>query len=124
MWRLPSNVILPVCLLAGCAADPLLPGGDGIILSKEAAPEGCEFLAEVQGKQGNLWTTNFTSDANLINGARNNLRNAALDLNANYVKIETESFSHNTADDSIGGTFSAVVIGNAFSCSDEVLAAR
>ncbi len=54
-------------------------------LSKESAPEGCEFLDEVQGTQGNFWTAKFTSDANLIMGARNNLRNAALALRANYV---------------------------------------
>lgn len=124
MSRMPFSTILPLCLLLGCAADPLLPGGENIMLSKEAAPEGCEFLGEVQGEQGNLLTANFTSDANLINGARNNLRNAALALRANYVKIETESFSHNTADDSLGGTYSAVVIGNAYSCKDKVLAAR
>lgn len=124
MWKRSLTSVLPLCLLFGCAADPLLPGGQDIVLSKEAAPAGCEFLAEVQGEQGNFWTTNFTSDANLINGARNNLRNEALALNANYVKIETESFSHNTADDSIGGTFSAVVIGNAFRCKDEVLVTR
>ena len=124
MWKRPFNVLLPLCLLIGCAADPIQPGGDDILLSKEAAPDGCEYLDEVQGSQGNFWTANFTSDTNLIMGARNNLRNAALALRANYVKIETESFSHNTSDDSLGGTYSAVVIGNAYRCPDEVLAIR
>ena len=124
MWKQSLNVVLPLCLLLGCAADPIQPGGESILLSKEAAPVGCEFLDEVQGTQGNFWTANFTSDANLIMGARNNLRNAALALRANYVKIETESFSHNTADDSLGGTYSAVVIGNAYRCPGEVLAVR
>lgn len=124
MWKRAPIALFPLYLLIGCAADPLLPGGESIVLSKEAAPEGCEFLSEVQGTQGNLWTTNFTSDANLINGARNNLRNEALALRANYVKIETESFSHNTADDSVGGTFSAVVIGNAYRCDDEFFVAQ
>lgn len=110
-------------LLAACAAKPLLPGGEIVVLSKEPAPAECEFLGEVQGKQGNFWTADFTSDANLINGARNELRNAAHAMNANYVKIETESISHNTADHSLGGAFSAVVIGNAYRCSEEVLAA-
>jgi hypothetical protein len=92
------------------------------LLSKEAAPEGCEFVGEVQGSQGNFWTAEFTSDAALINGARNELRNAAHALQANYVKIETESFSSNTADNSLGGTYSAVVIGNAYKCSKELVA--
>lgn len=124
MKRLFVNVLAPVFLLVGCAAKPLLPGGENVVLSKEPAPAGCEFLGEVQGKQGNFWTADFTSDANLINGARNEVRNAAQAISANYVKIETESISHNTADHSLGGAYSAVVIGNAYRCSAEVLAAR
>ena len=116
------KAILPFFLLAGCAASPLVPGGNTILLSKEAAPEVCEFLGEVQGTQGNFWTAEFTSDANLINGARNQVRNAAHALGADYVKIETESFSHNTALDSLGGTYSAVVIGNAYRCGNELVA--
>ncbi len=124
MTRQSLKSILPFFLLAGCAASPLLPGGDTIFLSKEAAPEVCEFLGEVQGTQGNFWTAEFTSDANLINGARNEVRNVAYALGADYVKIETESFSHNTANDSLGGTYSAVVIGNAYRCGKELVAVR
>lgn len=123
MKRPSVFVVAPVCLLIGCAAKPLLPDGGNVVLSKEPAPGGCEFLGEVQGTQGNFWTAEFTSDAELINGARNEMRNAAYSLGANYVKIETESFSHNTADDSLGGMYSAVVIGNAYNCSDKLLAA-
>ncbi len=124
MLRLYCKSVFAMILLVGCAAKPLLHGGESIILSKEPSPAECEFLGEVQGNQGNFWTATFTSDADLINGARNEVRNAAYALHANYVKIETESFSHNTADDSLGGTYSAVVIGNAFRCSDEALAMR
>jgi len=124
MTRPSPKAILPICLLAGCAASPLTPGGDTVLLSKEPAPETCEFLGEVQGTQGNFWTADFTSDANLINGARNELRNAAYAMHADYVKIETESFSHNTADRSLGGTYSAVVIGNAYRCGESALAGR
>jgi len=124
MSRQFLKAILPVCLLAGCAASPLTTGGDAILLSKESAPEVCEFLGEVQGTQGNFWTAEFTSDSNLINGARNEVRNAAYALGADYVKIETESFSHNTADHSLGGTYSAVVIGNAYRCGREMVAVQ
>jgi len=122
MTRPSLKAILPFCLLFGCAASPLIPGGETILLSKEATPEACEFLGEVQGTQGNFWTADFTSDANLINGARNNMRNAAHALQADYVKIETESLSHNTADHALGGTYSAVVIGNAYRCGKELVA--
>lgn len=117
------TLVVPLCLLLGCAAKPLLPGGEQIVLSKDPAPDGCKLLGEVQGKQGNFWTAEFTSDADLINGARNEVRNAAHALHANYVKIETESFSHNTSDDSLGGMYSAVVIGNAYRCNAQTFAA-
>lgn len=111
-------------MLAACAAKPLVPGGTAIVLSKEPPAPGCQFLAEVRGTQGNFWTTEFTSDANLIVGARNELRNAAFGVRANYVKIESESFSDNTADDSLGGLYSAVVIGNAYYCEDAEFALK
>lgn len=118
------KIVLPLALLAGCAASPLEPGSGTVVLSKEPAHAECVFVGEVQGAQGNFWTADFTSDANLINGARNKLRNAANALTADYVKIETESLSHNTADHSLGGTYSAVVIGNAYRCGKELLAVR
>jgi len=121
MTRLSLKAIPPIFLLAGCAASPLIPGGETVLLSKEAAPEECVFLGEVQGTQGNFWTADFTSDSKLINGARNEVRNAAFALRADYVKIETESFSHNTSDLALGGTYSAVVIGNAYRCGKELL---
>ena len=117
------NCLLAVLLIvSGCAAKPLVPGGQNVVLSKEAPPTACVFIAEVQGSQGNFWTAEFTSDLDLINGARNEVRNSALTLRADYVKIETESFSHNTSDDSLGGTYSAVVIGNAYRCNTKALA--
>lgn len=122
MARPSLKAILPLCLLTACAASPLMPGGETVLLSKEPAPETCEFIGEVQGTQGNFLTADFTSDAKLINGARNEVRNAAYAMHADYVKIETESLSHNTADHSFGGTYSAVVIGNAYRCSQTVLA--
>lgn len=122
MTRPSLNAILPFCLLAGCAASPLMPGGETVLLSKEPAHADCVFLGEVQGSQGNFWTADLTSDSNLINGARNQMRNAAYELRANYVKIESESLSHNTSDHSLGGMYSAVIIGNAYRCSDELIA--
>ena len=118
------KAVVPVCLLVGCAAKPLLPGSEAVILSKEPAPAGCRYLGEVRGSQGNFWTAEFTSDANLVHGARNELRNSANEMLANYVQIVTESFSHNTAHESLGGTYSAVVIGNAFKCDDKDLFVR
>lgn len=115
---------IALVLLGACAAKPLLPGSEQIILSKAPPPAGCRYLAEVTGSQGNFWTAEFTGDADLIHGARNELRNNAMSLHANYVQIETESFSQNSAQDSLGGTYSAVIIGNAFNCTAESLLTR
>lgn len=104
-------------ILGGCAAKPMLPGSQAVVLSKNPPPAHCQFLGEVRGNQGNFWTAEFTSDADLIQGARNELRNAAITIGASYVQVETEVFSPNTADDSLGGTYSAVVIGNAYRCT-------
>lgn len=118
------SFVLTLVALSACAAKPLLPGSEQIVLSKEAPPTNCRYVAEVRGSQGNFWTAEFTADANLIHGARNELRNNAVSLGANYVVIETESFSHNTGNDSLGGTYSAVIIGNAYNCPAASLVTR
>lgn len=102
--------------LTACAAKQASPGAEKIYVSDHPPPPACRFAGEVRGSQGNFWTSDFTSDRNLLVGARNELRNQALSLGANYVMIETQSHSHNTARYSLGGTYASVVIGNAFVC--------
>ena len=118
MFKFYLKTVLPFCLLVGCAAKPILPGSEIVMLSKELAPAGCRYVGGVSGTQGNFLTADFTSDANLVHGARNQLRNTANAMRANYVQIVTESLSHNTADGGLGGTYSAVVIGNAYICDN------
>ena len=113
-----SAIVVSLLFLAGCAAKPVSPGAERIFVSEKPAPPGCMFLGEVQGSQGNFWTAEFTSDRNLLTGARNEMRNQALSLGANYVVIVTQSHSHNTSYYSLGGTFSSVIIGNAYRCPD------
>lgn len=115
-------IVLPaLALLSACAAKQTVPGADRIFVSEQPPPQGCRFVGEVTGSQGNFWTSDFTSDRNLLTGARNEMRNQALSLGANYVVIETQSHSHNTADLAIGGTYASVIIGNAYVCPDQVL---
>jgi hypothetical protein len=109
-------IMFSVALLSACAAKPIKPGAEKIYVSELPPPEGCVFLGEVQGSQGNFWTADFTSDRNLLTGARNEMRNQALALGANYVVIETQSHSHNTGQ-GIGGTYSSVIFGNALDAS-------
>ena len=108
-------------LLANCAAKQVNPGAERIFVSNQEPPPSCWYLGEVHGTQGNFWTAEFTSDRNLLTGARNEMRNQAQILGANYVLIETQSHSHNTANYSLGGTFSSVIIGNAYRCPEKDL---
>lgn len=114
-------VALLATLLAACAAKQASPGAEMVYVSEQPAPAGCRFVGEVQGSQGNFWTSEFTSDRNLLTGARNEMRNQALSLGANYIVVETQSHSHNTARYSLGGTYASVIIGNAFDCPEKSL---
>ena len=113
----PLAIALATSALAGCAAAPLQqPAAAQVIVTRNAPADDCEFVGEVLGSQGNFWTAEFTSDEDLIVGARNRLRDEAYAIGANYVQIELENQSHNTADLSAGGVFSSVIIGNGYSC--------
>lgn len=113
-----SMVLIVAALAAGCAAAPLQsPQAANVFVTRNAPESNCRFLGEVLGSQGNFWTAEFTSDNDLIVGARNRMRDRAFNLGANFVQIELENQSHNTADTSAGGVFSSTVIGNAYLCS-------
>ena len=115
MYKLTISGLI-ILFLAACAAKPTNPGAERVFVSNEDPPPDCIFMGEVQGSQGNFWTAEFTSDRNILTGARNEMRNQALSLGANYVMMETQSHSHNTAGHSLGGTFASVIIGNAYRC--------
>jgi hypothetical protein len=115
------SIIISSIFLAACAAKPASPGAEKLYVSNQRPPKGCVFVGEVQGSQGNFWTAEFTSDRNILSGARNEMRNQALSLGANYVMVEIQSNSHNTARPSLGGTYASVIIGNAFACPGNLL---
>lgn len=113
-------IVFLIALVSACAAKPTNPGAEKIYVSELAPPEDCLFVGEVQGSQGNFWTADFTSDRRLLTGARNEMRNQAQLMGANYVMIETQSHSHNTAGFALGGSYSSVIIGNAFTCHEKL----
>jgi len=120
MTRLLTSLVLMSALFAGCAAAPLqTPAAATILVTRSSPQDSCRFVGEVLGSQGNFWTAEFTGDAELIRGARNRMRDKAYSLGANYVQIELENQSHNTADLSSGGVYSSVVIGNAYHCPEQ-----
>ena len=111
-------ILALIVFLPACASKPAIPGADRIFVSYKEPPPDCRFVGEVQGSQGNFWTADFTSDRNILTGARNEMRNGALSLGANYVVVQTESHSQNTSDHSLGGTYASVIIGNAYACPE------
>jgi hypothetical protein len=83
---LPIALIL--ALLGGCAANPLSPNAQRVrIVTNE--PTGCDYLGEATGNQGNFFTGDWTSNANLETGARNDLKNQAAQMGGNTVQLLT-----------------------------------
>jgi len=118
--RLFNRLIISLALSSavfGCAAAPLqIPEAANVLVTRNSPADDCRFVGEVLGSQGNFWTAEFTSDEDLIIGARNRMRDRAYQMGVNYVQIELENQSHNTADLSAGGVFSSVIIGNGYDC--------
>lgn len=72
--------------LVACSANPLLPDASTVrIVTTE--PTGCNYLGEATGNQGNFFTGGWTSNANLEEGARNELKNSAFKLGGNTVVL-------------------------------------
>lgn len=79
-----------VSAFLACAAIPLHPNAHRVIATKSPAPKGCKFLGAIVGSQGDFLSGGFTSNKNMAEGAMNDLRNKAAQMNANYVQLETD----------------------------------
>ncbi|USE37013.1 DUF4156 domain-containing protein [Endozoicomonas sp. SCSIO W0465] len=100
--------------LFGCAAKETMPAAMSVELVNEP-PDGskCQFLAEIVGSQGNWFIGDFTSNKNLVIGARNELRNQAYNLGANVVYIQ--DMKNTNAYGSLGTT-NTTAVGKAYRC--------
>lgn len=103
--------ILIVAGLSACAAKGLDPGAERVMLSNAAPSDDCVYLGEVHGGQGNFVTDGITSTKSLVKGSRNDMRNQAHKLGANYVHIQQIA-----QDTSEGGGGKIGMAGNAFDC--------
>jgi hypothetical protein len=100
--------------LFGCAAKPVLPEAQSIEIVTEAPDRSkCQLLGEVTGSQGNWFTGDFTSNKNLVIGARNELRNEALKLGGNLVHVQ--DMKNTNAWGSLGTT-NTTAIGKVYRC--------
>jgi len=71
---------------SGCMATQLQTGAENVRLVR-TTPRNCERVADVMGHQGNLLTGDFTSPADLDDGARSDLLNHAYRAGANVVQV-------------------------------------
>ncbi len=109
--------------LIGCSAIQLRPEAARVIVSRNAAPKGCKFIASVTGSQGDFFRGGYTSNKNLAEGAMNDLKNQASDLGANYVQLETNQAGVTGSGGSYGGGGGGMAqtdvtnTGNAYRCN-------
>ena len=89
------SVLLFVLMTAGCAATPLKPGAELVRVTHVEPTSGCKWLGDVTGSQGDSFTGQYTTNANLETGARNDLKNKAAALGGNLVVLITERVGRN-----------------------------
>src|SRR5687768_2826177 len=102
-----------VLLLVGCSAISTTKEGKSVELVTEKPPGNCKPLGDVVGSQGNWFTGDYTSNKNLLIGARNDLRNKAAGMGGNYVWVQDSS---NTNAWRSKGTSNTTVLGVVYHC--------
>lgn len=108
-------------LLFGCAAIQLAPGAEQVRITN-SEPQGCQLLGEVVGSQGNAVSGAWTSNDNLVMGARNDLKNKAAALGGNVVHLLSNTTGQSWGQNG-GGTTSSHLMGAAYRCPDAGAAA-
>lgn len=110
-------------LLAGCSAQQLKPGADKIRVF-QTEPKGCKYLGEATGNQGNFLSGGWTSNENLETGARNTLKNKAMEMGGNAVAILTNRAGNTGSFGQYGGGMSqtnVTLAGTVYNCPENVL---
>jgi starvation-inducible outer membrane lipoprotein len=100
-------------LLAGCSAIEATPAGAAVELVNDRPQGKCKALGETVGSQGNWFTGDYTSNKNLMIGARNDLRNQAAAMGGNIVHVQNLS---NTNSHVGLGTTNTTVVGMVYNC--------
>ncbi|MDE1462864.1 DUF4156 domain-containing protein [Spartinivicinus poritis] len=109
-----SLVFTSLLALTGCSANKVLPQASNIELVNIAPNfSKCSYLGEVVGSQGNWFTGDFTSNENLMVGARNELKNEAFKLGGNIVYVQ--ELRNTNAHQSLGTT-NTTAIGKVYKC--------
>ena len=108
-------LLISVFTLGGCSANQVIPQArDMEIVNEKPNKTKCKFLGEVVGSQGNWFTGDYTSNKNLVIGARNELRNEAYKLGGNVIYIQ--DMKNTNAYGSLGTT-NTTAIGKVYNCN-------
>lgn len=105
--------LLSVVLLVGCSAISTTREGKSVELVTVKPPGNCKSLGDIVGSQGNWITGDYTSNKNLLIGARNDLRNQAAEMGGNFVWVQD---SNNTNAWGSTGTTNTTVLGVVYRC--------
>ncbi len=116
-------------LILGCAATNLNGNATNVLVSNDhKAPNGCKYLGQVVGNQGNMVTGEWTSNQNMAIGAMNDLRNKAAEKGGNYVQLLTNQAGNTgsgSMSDGIGGggyeQTNVTNIGNVYDCPESAI---
>jgi hypothetical protein len=118
-------ILILIGLICSCASIETDPKGRRVIASSNPAPKGCRYLGDVTGNQGNYFTGGWTSNRNLERGARNDMKNEAAKIGANYVEIiNSRSGTTGSYNAGFGGSMTETNVtysGNAYYCPSRLI---
>ena len=101
-----------IVLMSGCAATPIREGAAVEIVNEK--PQGnCKALGEIIGSQGNWVSGGWTSNSNIMAGARNDLRNKAAAMGGTVVYVQNVS---NASAWGSTGTTNTTIVGVVYRC--------
>jgi hypothetical protein len=106
-------VCAAIILLSACSAIQPTPQGALVELVNDRPQGNCTALGETIGSQGNFFTGDYTSNKNLMIGARNDLRNQAANMGGNLVHVQNVS---NASAHGSRGTSNTTVVGMVYNC--------
>lgn len=111
------TAIVIAASLSACSAIKTMPTAQTVELSNAQPSGSCQYVGEALGSQGNWFTGDYTSNQNLMAGARNDLRNKAAAMGGNYVWIQNVS---NAQAHGAMGTSNTTTVGNVYRCTGGV----
>ena len=111
-----------VTTLAACSSVAVQPQASGVRLTHNEPGKECTFLGDVTGSQGDFFTGAFTSNADLETGARNDIKNKAMQLGGDTVYLLTQRAGQTGHfDEDFGGgsqQTNVTLSGNVYKCSN------